>query len=169
MKLSDILMLEAPGSPDIYLYREGLFWKAYEYSAYKFVHTVRAYNPQKKWMKGLARDIVSLGFPDKVLSEILQGKTTEQVDEKKWIIRGTEPAGEEEFESWKEGLPRHVAAVAAAQPVASPLSTPAGAASEMRRPNERAVLLKLAAFQVESASPLQCMMFISELQKELRS
>lgn len=167
MKLSDILMLEAPGSPDIYLHREGLFWKAYEYSAYKFVRTVRAYNPQKKWMKGIARDIVSLGFPDSVLADILEGRTAEQPDEKKWIIRGAEPAGEEEFESWKEEMPRHSSpATTTMQPDASPSIS---AAAETRSPNAQAVLKKLAAFQVESASPLQCMMFISELQKELRS
>ncbi len=162
-------MLEAPGSPDIYLHREGLFWKAYEYSAYKFIHTVRAYHPQKKWMKGLARDIVSLGFPDSVLPELLRGKTAEQADEKKWIIRTTEPAGEEEFENWKEGLPRHGSTVTAERPALTPVSTPAAAGSDVGHPNDRAVLLKLAAFQVENASPLQCMMFISELQKELRS
>lgn len=169
MKLSDILMLEAPGSPDIYLYREGLFWKAYEYSAYKFVHTVRAYHPLKKWMKGLGRDIVSLGFPDSVLAEILQGKTVEQADEKKWIIRGTEPAGEEAFESWKEGLPRHGATLSGIEPAAPGVTVQPALVGEIHRPNERTVLSKLAAFQVESASPLQCMLFISELQKELRS
>lgn len=168
MKLSDLLMQEAPGSPDIYLYREGLFWKAYEYSAYQFVHTVRAYNPQKKWMKGLQRDIVSLGFPDRVLAEILQGRTAEQIDEKKWIIRGTEPVGEEEFENWKEKMPRQESPATVSQP--APSAQPSSAtAAEMRHPGERTVLAKLAAFQVESASPLQCMMFISELQKELRS
>lgn len=169
MKLSDILMQETPGSPDIYLYREGLFWKAYEYSAYKFVRTVRAYHPQKKWMKGLACDIVSLGFPDSVFAEIIQGKTAEQEDEKKWIIRGTEPAGEEAFERWKEGLPRHGATVTGMEPAGSGVTTQPASVGEIHRPNERAVLSKLATFQVESASPLQCMMFISELQKELRS
>lgn len=168
MILSDILMQEAPGNPDIHLHREGLFWKAYEYSAYQFIHTVRAYNPQKKWMKGLQRDIVSLGFPDRVLAEILQGRTAEQVDEKNWIIRGTEPVGEEEFENWKEKLSRHVSTTTASCPAASVQSSCAVPA-ETAHSGERTVLAKLAAFQVESASPLQCMMFISELQKELRS
>lgn len=165
MKLSDILMQEVPGSPNIHLYREGLFWKAYEYSAYLFVHTVRAYNPQKKWMKGLQRHIVSLGFPDSVLAEIIHGRTAEQSDEKKWIIQGTEPVGEEEFEEWKEKIPRHESPATESQP-AQPATAPC---SEMRHTGERTVLSKLEAFQVESASPLQCMMFISELQKELRS
>lgn len=162
MKITDILMHEAPGGTDIYLHREGLFWKAYEYSAFQFIHTVRSYNPQKKWMKGLGRDVVSLGFPDSVLPEILQGRVTEQTDDKLWIIKDAEPVSEETFETWKADLPRH-------EPQAVAVANATATVAQQPRPAHQEVLRKLAAFQVESASPLQCMMFISELQKELRS
>lgn len=167
MKITDILIHETPGNTDIYLHREGLFWKAYEYSAFLFIQTVRVYNPQKKWMKGLGREVVSLGFPDSVLQEILQGRTTEQTGDKRWVIKGTEPVSEEAFEEWKANLKQHIPSVATVATVTA--NVPTGVVTQIHQTAQQEVLRKLAAFQVESASPLQCMMFISELQKELRS
>lgn len=36
MSLSSVLLMEAPDPVFIYLHREGMFWKAYERSAYLF-------------------------------------------------------------------------------------------------------------------------------------
>lgn len=67
MKLSDIISRENYHS--IQLYKQGVFWVAYEQSAYS-IWEHKGYRVNKKYIKSLKRDIVSLGFPASVLDEI---------------------------------------------------------------------------------------------------
>lgn len=150
MILKEKLEKEQPGNTDIYLYREGLFWKAYEYSAFLFIRHIRAYQAQKRAVKSLKRDVVSLGFPDSVVEEILAGKSHDKTDEKCIRITGIPATEEEAFEQWK---------------AETPVITETQANRENRENNP--VLSRLKAFRVESSTPMQCMSFISELQKEL--
>jgi hypothetical protein len=36
---------------NIYLHNEGMFWRAYEYSAFAFVKNIKPYNGKKKFVK----------------------------------------------------------------------------------------------------------------------
>ncbi|AQW92997.1 hypothetical protein [Elizabethkingia anophelis] len=67
MKLSDIISRENYHS--IQLYKQGVFWVAYEQSAYS-IWEHKGYRVNKKYIKSLKRDVVSLGFPASVLDEI---------------------------------------------------------------------------------------------------
>jgi len=69
MKIADIIKTE--DNTSIYLHNEGLFWRAYEYSAYAFVNNIKQYNAKKKFIKIVNSDIVFIGFPDSALSDIL--------------------------------------------------------------------------------------------------
>ena len=61
MKIEDILKTEDNRS--IYLHNEGLFWRAYQYSAFAFVNNIKPYNAKKKFIKKVNSDIVFIGFP----------------------------------------------------------------------------------------------------------
>ncbi|OPC52967.1 hypothetical protein BAY06_02425 [Elizabethkingia anophelis] len=67
MKLLDIISRENYHS--IQLYKQGVFWVAYEQSAYS-IWEHKGYRVNKKYIKSLKRDVVSLGFPASVLDEI---------------------------------------------------------------------------------------------------
>ena len=69
MKIADIIKTE--DNTNIYLHNEGLFWRAYEYSAYAFVKNIKQYNAKKKFIKIVDSDIVFIGFPDSTLNNIL--------------------------------------------------------------------------------------------------
>jgi len=69
MKIEEILKTE--DYQNIYLHKEGLFWRSYEYSAYVFVKNVKKYNVKKKFVKKVDNDIVFIGFPDSTLANIL--------------------------------------------------------------------------------------------------
>jgi len=69
MKIADIIKTE--DNTSIYLHNEGLFWRAYEYSAYAFVNNIKQYNAKKKFIKIVNSDIVFIGFLDSALSDIL--------------------------------------------------------------------------------------------------
>ena len=59
----EIASREDVNRAEIALYPEGLFYKAYERSAFAFVTRISAFKPSKKRIKYLGRDIVSIGFP----------------------------------------------------------------------------------------------------------
>jgi mannosyltransferase OCH1-like enzyme len=63
MRISDILIKENNNSGQIILHKEGLFWRAYEQSAYLFSKYVRKYQVVRKHFKNVEKDIVFLGFP----------------------------------------------------------------------------------------------------------
>jgi hypothetical protein len=55
---------------EVRLYKEGLFWVAYEQSAY-FFWLLKGYKPTKKYIKKLQKEVVSIGFPDSVLLSLV--------------------------------------------------------------------------------------------------
>ena len=57
MKISEIVKREE-NNKDIILHKEGMFWRAYEYSAYTFVKNIKQYNAKKKFIKKVNSDIV---------------------------------------------------------------------------------------------------------------
>lgn len=74
MTSRELIAAEASNTDRIVLYREGLFWKAYERSAYALCTQVRAFRPTRKVLKALGGgDIVSVGFPAIAADRILAG------------------------------------------------------------------------------------------------
>jgi hypothetical protein len=62
MKIKEILEIESNNGGVINLFLEGIFWKAYEQSAYLFSANVEAFAINKKMIKNVQKEIVSLGF-----------------------------------------------------------------------------------------------------------
>ena len=64
MTSRDFLSAESANTDRIVLYREGLFWKAYERSAFALCSQVRPLKPTRKTLKTLGGgDLISVGFP----------------------------------------------------------------------------------------------------------
>jgi hypothetical protein len=49
------------------IYKEGVFWIAYEQSAYYF-YVQKGYKPTKKFIKCIGQEVVSIGFPENALA-----------------------------------------------------------------------------------------------------
>lgn len=64
MKVSEILQMEQTYTESIILHKEGLFWRAYERSAYLLLKHYRQFQLTKKRVKYLEKEIVYCGFPD---------------------------------------------------------------------------------------------------------
>lgn len=74
-KNSDMILKEklAPeGKNRIWMYREGLFWKLYNESAYFFLKLVKSYQVKVKYVKEVKATVASIGFPDTVLEHNLK-------------------------------------------------------------------------------------------------
>ena len=68
MKISEVIRLEKDNKL-IILHKEGVFWRAYEYSAFCFVTLINNYNVLHKYFKNIGQDVVYIGFPQSVFSK----------------------------------------------------------------------------------------------------
>ena len=56
---------------EIILHREGIFYIVYEQSAWLFTHSVHAYKVKKAYIKCVASDVISIGFPMTSLGHVI--------------------------------------------------------------------------------------------------
>lgn len=61
--LVEILSKEIGNTSIVYFYREGVFYKAYERSAYLFVHHIKPFQVKKRFVKSVKKEVVTIGFP----------------------------------------------------------------------------------------------------------
>lgn len=116
MTSRELIAAEANNTDRIALYREGLFWKAYERSAYALCTQVRRFKPTRKILKTLAGgDIVSVGFPAIAADRILAGlvrldlpsaaSAASAASATRMLLVAPHPIVERDFLAWKSALP----------------------------------------------------------------
>jgi|AntAceMinimDraft_8_1070364.scaffolds.fasta_scaffold17580_2 hypothetical protein len=103
MKISEIAKIEKDNE-NVMLHKEGMFWRAYEKSAYLFVINIKGYSVLHKYYKNIGQDVVYIGFPDTYLGEITEMCCQKKfplikTDEKIIEIKGF--SGNGGFEEWK--------------------------------------------------------------------
>ncbi|MDI9604879.1 MAG: hypothetical protein QM305_06075 [Bacteroidota bacterium] len=168
--ITDILAMEKAQVARIILHREGIFYKAYEYSAYLFVHYVRDYKPKRKYVKVAGQEVVSIGFPTSVLDSLPlppNAKVHKKEDSKeRVVIELNEPTETEPelFAKWKNSVTLTTITKSINSKVNTLEATPLVEQGAFNQ-NERAVLDKLLKFSLESATPIECMLFLTELRK----
>ena len=156
MKISDILNQESKNFDSIILHNEGLFWRAYEHSAYCFVSNVKQYQLTKKHYKNVKTDIVYLGFPHNSLETILskiQNKTVEK-EHKQIIIKSFE-FDLHTFTNWKASIELFTK---------ENNSDNEQLNRDMNNYND--LIYKIRDFPVVSKTPFECQQFIIEIQKQ---
>ena len=138
---------------EINLYLEGVFWVAYEQSAYYFWQ-LKAYKPTKKYVKAVQTEVVTVGFPGNILKEIEEaGK--QQAEGRKHIVFELDNAiDESDFLTWKEGLDTE---------------PPLHAQAKALPPAEgNTVIEQIKNFDMLSKNPMECMLFLSKIKQELQ-
>lgn len=193
MTLQEIIAAENCNTDRIYLYPEGVFWKAYERSAFAFVRRISRYKITKRFIKYLDTEIVSLGFPDTSRTRVLGDRPVQTGPYGMLVLDGgtIDPVA---YVRWKEAIPLVAARTATTPPPAATSVAPpptfgksGGAprsgtgiasiaplvvasqpvATENRTSVVEAVLRDLRNFSVENATPLECLLFVSSLKKQL--
>lgn len=154
---------EKADSSRIILYPEGIFYKAYGYSAFRFIRHIRTYRAKKHFFKKLNGEICSIGFPRSVLEQLVPTGCEVVVYENRVEINGSFAAiAESDYQQWVHSVPlvgakpREASAVPPVQPPLPPADAHAAG-----------VIRSLQEFAIESATPLECMMFLSELKRRL--
>ena len=146
----------------IHLFAEGNFYRAYEWSAWLFSIYVEGLKLTCRMVKSVDAKMVFLGFPKSSLGKFTPaGSSPKPVDEThlilplpETIIKGAANM-EQDFAKWKDALPLTEAKEKTQQPLAD------------RPVSMTAIMKKLLDFQIEQHSPIECMMFISELKRQL--
>ena len=193
MTSQDFIRTEAANTDRIILYREGLFWKAYERSAFAVCSQVRAFKTTKKALKTLGGGhLVSIGFPAASENAVCGALECISREQDRVVFAAPRAVNAAEFEVWKAAQPLKEAVrrtkTAAADVVATD-SAPGHLPEErMRSPSEAEsrpgmryaeadfsltaacrVAGALKEFNLAEKTPLECMMFLSELKKMIHS
>ena len=153
--INEILASEAKTNHSVRLFREGsLFFRAYERSAYLFVHHVRMYEIHHKYFKVCNNDVVWLGFPQKSLPS-LGCQYVENADGTVSIPVEVE-IDEQQFQQWKSEQISHQKLPVMDVPFTTKTDK-----------DEAEVLQRLRTFNLAGSTPMDTMLFVSELQRML--
>ncbi|MDR0863764.1 MAG: hypothetical protein LBO74_02375 [Candidatus Symbiothrix sp.] len=171
MTTKEILQLESTkGEATILLlFREGIFLKAYEESAYLFYRFVKKYQIKTVYYKNIDRALLSLGFPSHSF-ETLVGETGLDVlgEPENGVYKltsGTFSFSEEEFRSFKKEY-------TSPSPVQLTRKKTESAAPQIFFPAlensaETKVIIQLQQFNIASSTPMECMLFLNTLKLAL--
>jgi hypothetical protein len=166
----EIISQEKHNADAIHLYKEGLFWKAYQQSAYRIdSQPCTAYKLTKKYIKAVGCEVVSLGFPSLNLTRHFREEQLDYIDD--LHIRIQDKHIElPEYQDWfsqipvfvpcppKPKEPEYQTQIHIFEPAPQEHSSPSISDQIVNR---------LRNFRIEQSTPMQCMLFLSQLQKEL--
>lgn len=151
MTTAQILDLESQKAEnEVLLFEEGVFFKAYERSAWLYSNCVKPFMLKKRFVKAVEQEIVYLGFPISA-----SAKLPKYNGMKKVRVLNVEPRKDiPDFAKWKDAVP----------------------ACETNLPKETVrnepfcpLLKSIRNFPVESKTPVECMVFLAEIKKELQA
>ena len=148
----------------VYLVPEGVFYKAYECSAFILSTQWRPLAPSVKRVKYMGGEIVvSVGFPQAslpTLEAIMHRDDTyspELSEEAAGVLAfsALHPVDEHEFLAWKAELAAEPSRDV--EPEKKPASSATASATE--------IVERILSFPLENSSPVDCLLFLSELKR----
>lgn len=178
MTQKEILELEKGNLDRIFLFSEGMFWKAYERSAFNFVTNVKPFRPTRKNIAAAGCDVISIGFPMTGLAGLIPDeRIVERTD--KTIAARADEITDEDFIRWKESVALTQPAVkskaeeeSAVVQAAASVEVTAGVSAQTPDvvPNGRECLCRelsrmLIAFDIAGKTPMECMLLVAEMKK----
>lgn len=136
----------------IILYSEGIFYKAYEHSAWLACLTLGQFMTKKKFIKKVGRDVISIGFPKASLGKRIGDRKT-VFNESTVIIflnpNESETIADCDYNKWKDSID----SIADAGQEGCAL--------------ENELISQIREFPIESKTPIECMIFLSRLKQNL--
>lgn len=102
MTFAEILNTEAENWNRVYLYREGIFLKAYQHSACLVHLYVHEFKLSCRYIKSVNEKVISLGFPQETAPKWLNRHKYYNLNEKIVICEIDRTLTEPEYETWKD-------------------------------------------------------------------
>lgn len=135
---------------EVALYKEGVFWVAYEQDAYVLCG-IKKLKPNKRFVKVVGREVVSVGFPSLSLKEVLSHFFIEEQNDTFIRIKCKTAIDYSGYEDWKSGIPVKVGKERTVELKGTNFS-------------DMTVCSKVKSFKLYNATPMDCMRFVEELQ-----
>ena len=160
MTSKDFIEAEAGNNGSIILYREGLFWKAYEKSAYAVCTQIKPLKAIKRRLKSLGgAEIVSVGFPCKHEQKYIGSLEHMETMPDRLVLRTLKPIDGQRFEEWKQELSSEHSVVGRRDACVQNLSRSNIPHGEL--------IMRIRMFNLAESTPMDCMLFVNELKKML--
>ena len=121
MTQKEILEAEQWVTNTVTLYYEGMFWKAYERSAYLMCTQVRSFKTSRKSYRQTKDEIVSIGFPDSSLEKTMAGHACISQTQFSRTYAGFSAIMEQQFQIWKNGESPSVVPLVSTKQTTSPV------------------------------------------------
>lgn len=161
MTLKEKIEHENPNQ--IHLYREGMFWKAYNQSAFHFFRLIKPYLVKKRYVKELKTEIVSMGFPHSILDDMLErlesvSVSTEKGEKEICICLQAPQTG---YEEWFQQFE-----------VEEKSDSPNRVGSPVPEPDihiTKGIIQALRDFPIMQKTPLEVQLFVLQLQEQLKT
>ena len=107
MNTEDIIKFENNAGNELHLFRDRLFWQAWERSAFLFSKIFRKYQVHHRFVQKVAQDLVWLGFPKTVLKDVQmtakqKAFSYEVLDDSHIVIKGIPDI--DGFQEWKSDI-----------------------------------------------------------------
>lgn len=169
--IAEVFAREDENSNCIYLYPEGVFYKAYLRSAFLFIRDFGNFKPIKKQLRSVERELVSIGFPKSTIDKYFPEDALTAYNDGA-LSAQCAPIDLEAYQTWFDSLPRFERPEPAASIVKTggrnqhKATAPNASESSSAALHER-VIRKLRDFQLDTCTPIQCVLFVASLQKEL--
>ena len=173
-QLKEILETERNRNGDltaIHLFAEGMFYRAYEWSAWLCVRYVNEFKVTRREQKNDEGSIVFIGFPIASFNKFVPEDATVEQGEGHLVLHlpmddkpelKDAPALEEAFANWKGSIP---VAVPKKGNVRDDLRNTGGEAP--RHMSE--IMLSIVAFPIEQKTPIESMAFLAQLKQQIAS
>lgn len=165
MNIDNKLKLSHDATSSIHIFKEGIFAKMYNESAYLFCKHFVSYKVNVTTRKK-GNTYFSIGFPLSLLSEKFRGNDIKEVDKSYSIVSsGNFVFDATAFKEWcgsKENTYRDL------QQDKVSLTIPGSNVDKSNVQStglEKEILKELYDFRLEAVSPMECMLFISQIQK----
>ncbi|PLX13478.1 MAG: hypothetical protein C0594_01165 [Marinilabiliales bacterium] len=100
MTIQEIISVEESNRDKIFLYKEGIFLKAYDRSAFLFFYYIKNYAIKSKYYKNVNLQVRSLGFPASSFDTVLRNRFSYSHEENKIVISDIEPIDLDDYELW---------------------------------------------------------------------
>ena len=143
----------------IHLYKEGIFLKAYSYSAFLFITYLKAYSIQTRYFKIVSRWVSSLGFPSDSLDNLTKGYTILQREDGVDILID-KAIDEESYLVWEQDC------ISKQKKSDSEKVHPEVVVSSTAGYDQ--LHLRILSFDLENKTPIECALFLAEIQRQLR-
>lgn len=142
-----------PGA--VFLYKEGLFVRAYDQGSYGFIHQILACKPMRRFVKSAGAERVVCGVPFTVLSALPGFAQAEPLDALSWRWPLAKPVERAAYEAWRASLPLQMPNDGAARPVPTKLLNPA-----------QGLVEQLMQFNVAASTPMAALNLLADLQRQ---